>query len=180
MIEVTDGEDQGEAAEDDEQHPGGGGEPLRSLRLLGNAQKGHFVNQALMEVYWTGCTWGNGCVFGQQLGGQGGGDGQGGDDHQRGDNAAAGGGPLAGGRVGHGGVVLALGIGIDFSPSLSVYFQVDRVIPTCGDKHCASGHGRRGGKGKLWKSEDSLLFSHLPVYRALRAPQDRCDGSVGF
>ena len=97
-----------------------------------------------------------------------------------GDNAAAGGGPLAGGRVGHGGVVLALGIEIDFSPSLSVYFQVDRVIPTCGDKHCASGHGRRGGKGKLWKSEDSLLFSHLPGYRALRAPQDRCDGSVGF
>ena len=37
MVEVTDGEDQGEGAEDDEQHPGGGGEPLRSLRLLGNA-----------------------------------------------------------------------------------------------------------------------------------------------
>ena len=73
-----------------------------------------------MDVYWAGCTWGNGCVLGQQLGGQGGGDGQGGDDHQRGDDAAAGGGPLAGGRVGHGGVVLALGIGIDFSPSLSI------------------------------------------------------------
>ena len=37
MVEVTDGEDQGEGAENDEQHPGGGGETLRSLRpLLGN------------------------------------------------------------------------------------------------------------------------------------------------
>ena len=63
---------------------------------------------------------------------------------------------------------------------MSVYFQVDGMMPTSGGKHCASGHGRRGGEGKLWKSEDSLLFSHLPGNRALSAPQDRCDGSVVF
>ena len=60
------------------------------------------------------------------------------------------------------------------------WFQVDRVVPTCGDKHCASGHGRRGGKGKFWKSGDSLLFRHFPGYAALGAPQDGCDGSVGL
>ena len=134
-----------------------------------------------MDVYRAGSTWGDDCVVGHQLGRQGDADGQGGEDHQRGDDAAARGGPLAaGGVVGHGGVVLALGIVIDFSPSMSVYFQVDRVMPTSGDKHCASGHGRRGGEGKLWESEDSLLFSHLPGNRALSAPQNRCDGSAGF
>lgn len=55
-------------------------------------------------------SWGYGCLVGQQLCGQGGGDSEDGDDHQRGGNAAAGGGPLARGRVGHGGVWLALRI----------------------------------------------------------------------
>ena len=63
----------------------------------------------------------------------GGGDGEEGDDHHRGGNAAAGGRPLARGRVGHVGVWLALGIGIDFSPSLSI------VIP-----------GRSGGS-HMWQ-----------------------------
>ena len=133
MIEVSDGEDHGEAAEDDDQDPGGGGGPLRALRLLGNAQQRHFVNQAFVLVYRTGCTWGYGCLSGQQLCGQGGGDGEDGDEHHGGGNAAAGGRPLARGRVGHVGVWLALGIGIDFSPSLSI------VVP-----------GRSGGS-HMWQ-----------------------------
>ena len=44
-------------------------------------------------------------------------------------NYPAGGRPLARGRVGHGGVVLALGIVIDFSPSLSVYSWGHLVVP---------------------------------------------------
>ena len=62
---------------------------------------------------------------------------------------------------------------------MSVYFQVDRVMPTSGDKHSSSGHGRRGGERKLWEGKDSLLLVHLPGNRALSAPQNGSDGS-GF
>ena len=58
------------------------------------------------------------------------------------------------------------------------WFQEDLVVSTCGNKHCASGEERHGGKGKVWKSEDSFLFRHFPSYAALAAPQDGCDGLV--
>ena len=54
------------------------------------------------------------------------------------------------------------------------------MVSTCGNKHCASGEERHGGKGKVRASEDSFLSRHLPSYATLAAPQNGCDDSVGL